>query len=188
LPTSYFRYFKEKLNNFTIHYDDLFSLKKPKNAQKFKFLFNFQLHFCVESIRAAEILFQPSMMGIFEAGLAETIDYVLKMFTAEDQQRLVDNIFITGGPSKIPGLQERLHKELTEIRPFQSTFKVKIAKDPSLDAWNGARKFASNASNLQNHLFTRSDYEEFGGEYVKEFHASNRYFPTPAAVEKIETV
>lgn len=63
----------------------------------FKFETIFQLHFSVESIRATEILFQPSMMGNGEAGIAETIDYVLKFFSAEDQQRLVDNIFLTGG-------------------------------------------------------------------------------------------
>ena len=59
----------------------------------------------MERIRAAEILFQPSMVGLSEAGLAETIDYVLKLFSAEDQQKLVNNIFITGGTAKIPGLQ-----------------------------------------------------------------------------------
>lgn len=66
---------------------------------KFKLIVKcvFQLHFSVEAIRATEILFQPSMMGIVEAGVAETIDYVLKLFSAEDQQRLVDNIFLTGG-------------------------------------------------------------------------------------------
>jgi actin-related protein 5 len=37
------------------------------------------------------------MMGIVEAGIAETIDYVLKLFPADEQQRLVDNIFLTGG-------------------------------------------------------------------------------------------
>lgn len=132
------------------------------------------------------------MIGVQEAGLAETIDYVLKLFNADEQQKLVDNIFITGGATRIAGLKERLDKELMEIRPFQSTFKVKLARDPSLDAWNGARKFAASSSNLQSYSITRSEYDEFGGEYVKEYYASNRYFPTPsvAAVssEKVENV
>jgi actin-related protein 5 len=177
-------------NEKLLEYDDILRHHDPNEDEpemKMGIAEYHQLHFCVESIRAAEILFQPSMMGIFEAGLAETIDYVLKLFTTEEQQRLVDNIFITGGPSKISGLKERLTKELTELRPFKSTFKIKIAKDPSLDAWNGARKFASNSNNLQNYLISRADYNEFGGEYVKEFYASNRYFPTPTAiVEKFE--
>lgn len=146
----------------------------------------FQLHFSVESIRAAEVLFQPSMVGIQEAGLAETIDYVLKLFPADDQQRLVNNVFLTGGVSKLPGLIERLNKELMEMRPFESTFAVKIAKDPSLDAWNGARKFAM-SSNFQKNQISRSDYDEMGGEYIKEYFAGNTFFPTPAG-EKFDVV
>lgn len=127
------------------------------------------------------------MMGTGEAGLAETIDYVLKLFPAEEQQRLVDNLFLTGGPSKLPGLIERLNKELLEMRPFQSTFAVKIAKDPSLDAWNGARKFATTAGNLQKYQITQDDYKEKGGEYIKEYFASNSFFPTPIG-EKFDAV
>lgn len=126
------------------------------------------------------------MVGIQEAGLAETIDYVLKLFPANDQQRLVDNVFLTGGVSKIPGLLDRLNKELMEIRPFQSSFKAKIAKDPSLDAWNGARKF-SLSNNFQRSQISRSDYNELGGEYIKEYLGSNTYYPTPAG-EKFDVV
>lgn len=121
------------------------------------------------------------MIGVCEAGLAETIDYVLKLFSAEDQQRLVDNIFITGGVAKLSGLKERLEKELLEMRPFQSTFSVKIANDPSLDAWSGAKKFASTGNNVNNFSISRDEYFELGGEYLKENYLSNKYFKTPLA-------
>lgn len=65
--------------------------------------FYFKLHVGVESIRAPEILFQPSMIGSSEAGLAETIEYVLKLFTSIEQQQLVDNIFLTGGCAHFTG-------------------------------------------------------------------------------------
>lgn len=134
----------------------------------------------MERIRAAEILFQPnSLIGICEAGLAETIDYVLKLFNADDQQRLVNNIFVTGGCARLPGLKERLEKELLEMRPFESTFSVKIANDPTLDAWYGAKKFATTGNNVQNYSISRKEYLETGGEYLKENSLSNRYFKTP---------
>lgn len=119
--------------------------------------------------------------------MAETIDYVLKLFPAEDHQKLVDNIFLTGGVVKLPGLIERLNKELMEMRPFESTFSAKIAKDPSLDAWNGARKFATTSGNLQKFQISKSDYSEMGDEYVKEYYASNSYYPTPIG-EKFDVV
>lgn len=46
-----------------------------------------QLHVATERIRAPEVLFQPSLVGSHEAGLAETLDFVLKRFTPEDQVR-----------------------------------------------------------------------------------------------------
>lgn len=62
-----------------------------------------QLHLGVESIRAPEILFQPSMVGCIDAGIMETIDFVLKQFTADDQLLLAKNIFLTGGCSNFRG-------------------------------------------------------------------------------------
>uniref|UniRef100_A0A336L8Y8 Actin-related protein 5 n=1 Tax=Culicoides sonorensis TaxID=179676 RepID=A0A336L8Y8_CULSO len=141
-----------------------------------------QLHVGVEAIRAPELLFQPSMIGCQEAGLAEIIDFVLKMFKPEEQLLLANNVFLTGGSSKFPGLQERLDRELLEMRPFQTSHKITLAKTPSLDAWNGARDFANNSKELKKSLLTRAEYEEKGGEYFKEFFASNQYFPTPIAI------
>jgi hypothetical protein len=34
-------------------------------------------------------MFQPSMLGFEQAGIAETIQFVLRKFSAEEQQRLV---------------------------------------------------------------------------------------------------
>lgn len=67
-----------------------------------------QLHLGVESIRAPEILFQPNMIGVPEAGVIETIDFVLKQFTAEDQLSLTKNIFLTGGCSNFKGRNTKL--------------------------------------------------------------------------------
>lgn len=62
-----------------------------------------QLHLGVESIRAPELIFQPSMVGSSEAGLTETIQFILNMFTADEQQRLVNNVFLTGAIARFPG-------------------------------------------------------------------------------------
>ena len=44
------------------------------------------------------------MVGSSEAGLAEVIDFVLKMFTTQEQLALVNNIFLTGGCAKFRGM------------------------------------------------------------------------------------
>lgn len=64
-------------------------------------------------------------------------------------------------------------------------YEIFIASDvfstvnPVLDAWNGARKWARSLNNLQAVSVTREEYDEKGGEYLKEHFASNRYVPTP---------
>lgn len=66
-----------------------------------------QLHVGVEAIRCTEILFQPSLVGSPEAGLAELIEYVLRTFTAAEQEAMCSNVFLTGGCASLPGKRKR---------------------------------------------------------------------------------
>lgn len=143
------------------------------------YVLSLQLHLGVESIRTPELLFQPSMIGSSEAGIIETIDFVLKLFTADEQLLLANNVFVTGGCAKLSGLKARIERELMSIRPFQTPYKVIVAEHSTLDAWNGARDMAT-AADFQQYLTTKNDYLEFGGEYFREHFTSNRYFPTPS--------
>ncbi|PZC70584.1 hypothetical protein B5X24_HaOG215538 [Helicoverpa armigera] len=126
-------------------------------------------------------MFQPSMMGNLEAGLAETMEYMFKHFSPEDQLLLANNVFLTGGCSQFPGLKERLERELLEMRPFQSTHKVVMAQNPSLDAWYGARDFAG-SNEFETWCISKEEYYEMGAEYLKEHYASNKYYMSPAPI------
>ncbi|XP_071450512.1 actin-related protein 5 [Hetaerina americana] len=141
-----------------------------------------QLHVGVERIRAPEVLFQPHMLGVEQGGLAEVIECVLKQFSPEIQQELANNIFISGAAAALPGLLDRLKMELQQMRPFGSKFKLSKPIHPSLDPWYGARNFALDPS-LANYQITRADYEEYGGDYLKEHPASNPYIPSPILIE-----
>nr|CAD7399945.1 unnamed protein product [Timema poppensis] len=121
-------------------------------------------------------------VGSPEAGLAETIEFVLKGYSVDVQSLLVSNIFLTGGCASIPGLVPRLDKELREMRPFESQFHLTLAADPVLDAWHGAQELISSSS-LSRCFVTRAEYEEKGGEFFKEHSASNHYFPSPVPLQ-----
>ena len=73
------------------------------------------------------------------------------------------------------------------MRPFQSSFKVSLAKDKSMDAWLGASVFASNQQNITSFL-TKERYSECGEGYLEEHFHSNKYFSTPPPAEKIELI
>ncbi|ESP04525.1 hypothetical protein LOTGIDRAFT_136147, partial [Lottia gigantea] len=145
-----------------------------------------QLHLAVEKIRVPELLFQPSMVGIEQAGISETLDYVLKKYQPDDQNKLVQCVFLTGGNANLPLFKERLEKDLLEMRPFQSTFHVYKAENPSLDGWLGARKLALSPS-FQSSCITRQQYDEMGEGYLTEHFTSNQYFPTPITLPKISS-
>ncbi|GFT64993.1 actin-related protein 5 [Nephila pilipes] len=144
----------------------------------------YQLQIGLERIRVPEIIFQPTMVGIEQAGLAETIEMVLARYTLSDQQKLAENVFITGGCARLPFIKERIETELLAMRPFQSKFNVQLAVDPLLDAWRGAKKWAQNDDNLKKFSVTRQEYEEKGGDYLKDHMCSNHYVTLPAPIRK----
>lgn len=170
----------EELEAMLRDYDPEFQKELEENAGigEFDIAEYYRLHLGVERIRVPELLFQPSMIGNEQAGLAETVDYVLKKCSPEDQNALVQCVFLTGSNAMFPNFNKRMERELLEIRPFQSTFSVYRAADPILDSWYGARQWALSPL-VHTSSVTRAMYEEMGGEYLKEHVASNRYFPTP---------
>uniref|UniRef100_A0A8C9QBX3 Actin-related protein 5 n=1 Tax=Spermophilus dauricus TaxID=99837 RepID=A0A8C9QBX3_SPEDA len=170
----------ESMNDF----EPLFSEEAPeveKPVTTVQPVFNLaayhQLFVGTERIRAPEIIFQPSLIGEEQAGIAETLQYILDRYPKEVQERLVQNIFLTGGNVMYPGIKARMEKELLEMRPFQSSFQVQLASNPVLDAWYGARDWALDHMDDDEAWITRKDYEEKGGEYFKEHCASNIYVP-----------
>ncbi|KAM4692331.1 actin-related protein 5 [Rhinophrynus dorsalis] len=143
-----------------------------------------QMYLGTERIRVPEILFQPSLIGEDQAGLAETMHYILERYPQEVQQELVQNVFLTGGNVMYPGIKGRMEKELLQMRPFGSSFQVSLASHPVLDSWHGAANWALQNLESEEGWISRKEYEEMGGEYLKEHAASNCFsgihLPKPA--------
>uniref|UniRef100_A0A8C6TC95 Actin-related protein 5 n=1 Tax=Neogobius melanostomus TaxID=47308 RepID=A0A8C6TC95_9GOBI len=155
--------------------------EKPANTAQpvFNLAEYHQLFVGTERLRCPEVVFQPSLTGEDQMGLMETLQYVLDRYSAEQQETLVSNVFLTGGNMLYPGMKQRVERELLAIRPFQSHFKVSMAARPSLDAWYGARDWALQhpAAPGTEGWVSRQDYEEKGGEYLSEHCASNLFVP-----------
>ncbi|XP_068203337.1 actin-related protein 5 [Palaemon carinicauda] len=143
---------------------------------------NYQIHLSTEQIRIGELLFQPYMYGLEQGGITATIQYVLGLFDADTQSKLVSNVFLTGGPAFLPGFKSRIERELLAMRPFQSHFNVSLAKNPVLDPWYGARDAAVDLVKVG---ITKEDYQEQGGDRIKHHNLGNKYWVplTPVATE-----
>lgn len=50
---------------------------------------NYQLHVNVERARVPEVLFQPSIIGLDQAGLIETVNDIVKTFDMNQREKLL---------------------------------------------------------------------------------------------------
>ncbi|KZT24689.1 actin-like protein Arp5p [Neolentinus lepideus HHB14362 ss-1] len=131
-----------------------------------------RVHLNIERWRACETWFSPSMAGVDSAGLGEVLQNVLARFSDVEKGKMVQNVFVTGTPSRLPSLQPRVHCTLRPILPPEMTLEVKSASDPSLDAWRGMADFAK-TEELSKVSVTREEYEEWGGERIKKWWGGN---------------
>lgn len=127
-----------------------------------------QLHLNVERIRVPEVVFQPSIAGVDQAGIIEiAADILNQRFSAEeDRARLLRDVFLTGGHTLFQGFDDRVRNELRCILPIDAQLSVRRAADPVLDAWKGAAQWASGPE-LATASITRQDFLEKGSEYLK---------------------
>ncbi|KAL4218734.1 Actin-related protein 5 [Mactra antiquata] len=173
----------EELETMLKEHDPEFQKDMDKEVGEFDIAEYYRLHIGVEQIRVPELLFQPSMIGVEQAGIVETVDYVFKKYSQDLQQTLAQYVFLTGSCATFGNFKTRMERELLQIRPFQSKFNVFTAENPSLDAWLGAKRWI-NLSDTADVWITKSDYLEKGPDYLKEHVASNKFLPNPVLVNK----
>lgn len=101
-----------------------------------------------ERFQTGEILFQPRMAGVRTMGLHNAV--ALCMDHCQDAELTADNswfknIVLAGGSACLPGLAERLQKELYELLPRTMSAGVKVIPPPygADSAWFGAKAISN---------------------------------------------
>ncbi len=142
-----------------------------------------QLHLNVERIRVPEVVFQPGIAGLDQAGLVEIAGDIVTQRLASLSlapssssssssppsfvpEELLRDVFLTGGNTLFHGFDERLRAELPAIAPAGTPLRVRRAADPLLDAWKGAARWAGSRE-WKRAAITREEYLEKGPEYIK---------------------
>ena len=96
----------------------------------------------LERFLANEILFRPELVGK-EKSIPDLIYDTVEQCDFHLRAPLYRNIFIAGGIAKIPGMAERIEKELDYFLPPSIQPKVKlIMNNPSISTWVGGSKLA----------------------------------------------
>lgn len=127
-----------------------------------------QLHINVERIRVPEVVFQPVIAGLDQAGIVDIAADMINhgMGSPEDRVDMLKDIFLTGGNTLFTGFEERMRKELRGVLPVEASIGVRKASDPLLDAWKGAAQWSKDLAFRQTRV-TREEYLEKGSEYMK---------------------
>jgi actin-related protein 6 len=71
-----------------------------------------------------EILFNPSDIGINEAGIPEMIQQIVSKCPKAFEGQLYSNIIIAGGNTLFKGFKERLEAELQSLKPQESQVRI----------------------------------------------------------------
>jgi len=105
-----------------------------------------------ERFMVPELLFNPSDIGLEEAGLAEACLQAVLATHPNIHGLLYSNIHVIGGMAKCPGMKDRLYSELRPLVPDDYELHISIPEDPDIVAWKGASMIGSSPKMFQSLL------------------------------------
>ncbi|KAF3333647.1 actin-related protein 5-like isoform X1 [Carex littledalei] len=132
---------------------------------------DYQVVLGVERFRCPEVLFQPGMVGEYQVGLDEMVSHSLRRLPNLDssvKDHMCQSIFLTGGGSLLPGLEQRLETGIRATRPYLSPLKIVRAVDSVMDAWRGASVYAASEM-FSTQIFSLQDYNEKGEDWLRRY-------------------
>ncbi|KAI1431499.1 putative chromatin remodeling complex subunit [Xylaria sp. CBS 124048] len=137
-----------------------------------------QIHLNVERIRVPEVVFQPSIAGIDQAGLIEIAGDILTQrlvgLPGINRDDFLHDIFLTGGNTLFENFDYRLQEGLRPLLLADAPLKIRKAGDVLLDAWRGAAQWVGTPA-WNTAKVTRAEYQEKGQDYIKEHELGNAY-------------
>jgi len=106
------------------------------------------LQLSVERFTVPETLFRPTDAGLPSEwpGLPRAIVQSIEAAPKDFQAALYRSIYLVGGLSVLPGLEERLYRELRIIAPCEFDVDITMSKNPVDQAWLGALRVSQTES------------------------------------------
>jgi len=104
-----------------------------------------------ERFRCPEVLYQPSMIGMENAGIHETTYNSIMKCDVDIRKDLYGNIVLSGGTTMFPGIADRMSKEITALAPSSMKIKVVAPPERKYSVWIGGSILASLSTFQQVH-------------------------------------
>ncbi|XP_074591340.1 actin-related protein 8 isoform X4 [Curcuma longa] len=118
-----------------------------------------------ERFKTGEILFQPHIGGLRTLGLHRAValcmDHCLAAEATPDN-RWFKTVVLAGGTSCLPGLSERLEKELCKILPASMSKGIEVIPPPcgTDSAWYGAKIVSSMSTFMDSWCVTKKQFRQ----------------------------
>jgi len=114
-----------------------------------------------DRFRCPEALFRPSFLGIESSGIHEiTFNSILKC-DVNIRKELYSNVVLSGGTTMLPGIADRMQKELTALAPSTMDIKINSPPERKVSVWIGGY-IMDTKSTFQQMRITKEKYEERG--------------------------
>lgn len=93
--------------------------------------------------KCPEVLFNPRMVGMESSGVHEIVLKSIRRCDMDIRREMFGNVVLSGGTTVIPGLADRLAKELTSLAPPGVRVKVVAPPERKYSVWIGGSILAS---------------------------------------------
>lgn len=145
-------------------------MKKAETTSDCNIIFNNNylkkpLLFNKERFMCSELLFQPKLDGLNLEGIHTAIFRSIVNCNSDFHIDLLSNIVLSGGNSKLKGLNERIQKEIQFFSGNKNNVHVISHPDTDNSAWKGASIFSSLSTSKQAFI-SREEYDECGSQIV----------------------
>jgi len=118
-----------------------------------------------ERFRCPEVLFQPSFIGKEASGIHDTVFQSIMKCDVDLRRDLYSNIVLSGGTTMLPGIGERMTKELTALAPSTMKIRVVVPPERKYSVWIGG-SILSSLSTFQQMWISKGEYDESGPTIV----------------------
>lgn len=93
--------------------------------------------------KCPEVLFDPSMVGMESGGVDEIVLRSIRRCDMDIRREMFGNLVLSGGTTMIPGLADRLAKELSSLAPPGVRVRVVAPPERKYSVWIGGSILAS---------------------------------------------